>query len=168
MQEDRLPPVPFARSSEDVAADLRVDAGQGLTPEEVARRRERFGPNVVVRDARRSIWTIAARQLRSIVVALLAVAAIIAFATRDAAEGMAILGVLFINAAVGFAVEWRSERALESLRIQVRTSARVMRGGVQSMVDAEELVPGDVIPEPTSRRTHGSSTRWRCRSRRRH
>ena len=145
MQEDRLPPVPFARSSEDVAADLRVGAGQGLTPEEVARRRERFGPNVVVRDASRSIWTIAARQLRSIVVALLAVAAIIAFATRDAAEGMAILGVLFINAAVGFAVEWRSERALESLRIQVRTSARVLRAGVQSMVDAEELVPGDVI-----------------------
>ena len=104
-----------------------------------------FGTNVVVRDASRSMWTIAARQLRSIVVALLALAAIIAFATRDAAEGIAILGVLFINAAVGFIVEWRSERALESLRIQVRTSARVLRDGAQSMVDAEELVPGDVI-----------------------
>ena len=142
---ERLPPVPFARPLEDVAADLGVDVTQGLTRSEVARRREVFGPNVVVRDASRSMGTIAARQLRSIVVALLAVAALIAFATRDTAEGIAIIGVLLINAAVGFIVEWRSERALESLRIQVRTSARVLRDGVQAMVDAEELVPGDVI-----------------------
>lgn len=53
------------------------------------------------------------------------------FLTRDAAEGVAIIGVLFINAVVGFIVEWRSERALESLRIQVRTTARVLRDGVQ-------------------------------------
>ncbi|HYK04095.1 MAG TPA: cation-transporting P-type ATPase [Thermoanaerobaculia bacterium] len=145
MPGERLPPVPFARPLEDVAAALGVDVSHGLTGSEVVRRRELFGRNVVVRDASRSMWTIAARQLRSIVVALLAVAAIIAFATRDAAEGIAILGVLFINAAVGFIVEWRSERALESLRIQVRTSARVLRDGAQSMVDAEELVPGDVI-----------------------
>jgi Ca2+-transporting ATPase len=128
-----------------VAADLGVDVAHGLTGSEVARRRGVFGANVVVRDASRSMWTIAGRQLRSIVVALLGVAAIVAFATRDAAEGIAIIGVLFINAAVGFVVEWRSERALESLRIQVRTSARVLRDGAQSMVDAEELVPGDVI-----------------------
>lgn len=144
-QVNPIPAVPFARSGGDVAAELGVDVERGLTPAEAARRRERFGANVVVRDASRSLWSIAARQLRSIVVALLAVAAVIAFATRDAAEGVAIIGVLFINAVVGFLVEWRSERALESLRMQVRTSARVLRGGVQSMIDAEQLVPGDVI-----------------------
>jgi len=136
---------PFARIAQEVAGELRVDAGRGLSPVEVERRRATFGSNVVVRDAGRSIWTIAGRQFRSIVVALLAVAAAISFATRDPAEGFAIIGVLLINAAVGFAVEWRSERALESLRIQVRTNARVLRDGVQAMVDAEELVPGDVI-----------------------
>lgn len=49
------------------------------------------------------------RQFRSIIVVLLVAAAIVAFATRDTAEGLAILGVLLINAAVGFVVEWRSE-----------------------------------------------------------
>jgi Ca2+-transporting ATPase len=145
MEGDRLPADPHARSNAEIAGALRVDVAQGLSPSEVERRRETFGANVVVRDAGRSIWTIAGRQFRSIVVALLAVAAAIAFATRDPAEGIAIIGVLLINAAVGFAVEWRSERALESLRIQVRTNARVLRDGVQSMIDAEELVPGDVV-----------------------
>ena len=128
-----------------MAEELGVDAARGLTHEEAERRRERFGANVVVRDAGRSLLSIAARQFRSIVVLLLGVAALIAFLTRDAAEGIAIFGVLLVNAAVGFVVEWRSERALESLRIQVRTTARVLRDGVQSMVDAEQLVPGDVI-----------------------
>ena len=121
------------------------DITRGLAREEVERRREIFGRNVVVRDAGRSAWVIAARQFRNIVVLLLGVAAAIAFLTSDPAEGVAIIGILLINAIVGFIVEWRSERALESLRIQVRTTARVLRDGVQSIVDAEELVPGDVI-----------------------
>ena len=122
-----------------------VDVTRGLSRTEVEARRGAFGANRVVRDASRSPWSIALRQLRSIVIALLALAALIAFATSDTAEGVAILGVLVINAAVGFVVEWRSERALQSLRIQVRTTARVLRDGVQQILDAEELVPGDVI-----------------------
>ncbi|MGZ5441040.1 MAG: cation-translocating P-type ATPase [Thermoanaerobaculia bacterium] len=141
----RIPDAPHARSAEEVARELNVDVTRGLSHEEASVRRETFGPNVVVREAGRSLWSIAVRQFRSIIVVLLAVAAAISFATRDAAEGMAILGVLLINAAVGFAIEWRSERALESLRIQVRTTARVLRERVQSILDAEELVPGDVI-----------------------
>jgi Ca2+-transporting ATPase len=145
VERSGLPETPFARPSSDVATALAVDVRRGLSAAEVERRRGTFGANMVVRDANRSLWAIAIRQFRSIIVVLLAAAAAIAFATRDAAEGAAILGVLLINAAVGFVVEWRSERALESLRIQVRTTARVLRDGAQSIIDAEELVPGDVI-----------------------
>lgn len=140
-----MPTVVFTRPSSEIAAELGVDVARGLAREEVERRHEAFGQNVVVRDAGRSLWVIAVRQFRSIVVVLLAIAAAIAFVTRDPAEGVAIIGVLLINAVVGFVVEWRSERALESLRIQVRTTARVLRDGVQSIVDAQDLVPGDVI-----------------------
>ncbi len=140
-----VPVAPHAHSVLDVARELAVDLHRGLSLEEVGRRRETFGSNVVVRDAARSIWTLVGRQFASIIVVLLAVAALISFLTREAAEGFAILGVLVINAVVGFVVEWRSERALESLRIQVRTTARVLRDGVQAIIDAEELVPGDVL-----------------------
>jgi Ca2+-transporting ATPase len=135
----------FARTFDEVADAFRVETARGLSPAEVERRRAQYGANLIVRDAGRSLRMILVRQFTSVVVLLLAVAAAIAFATRDAAEGFAIIGVLLINAVVGFAVEWRSERALESLRIQARTNARVLRDGMQSMIDAEELVPGDVI-----------------------
>ncbi|HEU4886819.1 MAG TPA: cation-transporting P-type ATPase, partial [Thermoanaerobaculia bacterium] len=107
----RLPDTAFAQPARVVAHELRVDVTRGLSRTELDARRESFGANRVVRDASRSPWSIALRQLRSIVIALLALAALIAFATRDAAEGVAIIGVLVINAAVGFIVEWRSERA---------------------------------------------------------
>jgi Ca2+-transporting ATPase len=141
----RAPDTSFARPAAVVAAELGVDIARGLPQTEIEARRARFGANRVVRDASRSLWSIALRQLRSIVIALLALAALIAFATRDVAEGIAIVGILIINAAVGFVVEWRSERALRSLRIQARTTARVLRDGLQQMLDAEELVPGDII-----------------------
>ena len=145
METLRIPAGAFARTSSDVAAELRVDVTRGLAGQDVERRREIFGPNAVVREAGRTGWVIAVRQFRSIVVMLLGVAATISFLTGDPAEGMAIVGVLLINAVVGFIVEWRSERALQSLKIQVRTIARVLRDGTQSTIDAEELVPGDVI-----------------------
>ena len=118
---------------------------EGLSSEEAAKRHETFGPNAVVGEAGPPAWRIFARQFASIVVALLAAAAAVAFLTHDRVEGLAIVAVLLINAVVGFVTEWRSQRALESLRSHVRTSARVLRDGVQTIVDAVDLVPGDVV-----------------------
>jgi Ca2+-transporting ATPase len=134
-----------AADAADVAAALGVDPHRGLSGDEVVRRRARFGANVVVRDAGRPIWLLFVRQFRSVVIALLAVAAGLAFVMRDPAEGSAIVVVLLINAVVGFLTEWQSERALRRLRLQVQATARVVRGGAQCIVDASELVPGDVI-----------------------
>ena len=91
METSRLPTVAFARPWSEIAAELGVDVTRGLAREEVERRREIFGQNVVVRDAGRSLWVIAVRQFRSIVVVLLAIVAAIAFVTRDPAEGVAII-----------------------------------------------------------------------------
>ena len=118
---------------------------EGLSSAEVAKRRAAYGANAVVGEAGRPAWRIFARQFASIIIALLAAAAVVAFFTHDHVEGAAIVAVLLINAGVGFAIEWRSRRALESLRMHVRTSARVLRDGVQTIVDAAALVPGDVI-----------------------
>jgi len=53
--------------------------------------------------------------------------------------------VLILNAAVGFATEWQAGRALDALRQQSRTNSRVRRDGFETTVDAEELVPGDIV-----------------------
>src|SRR6266542_3947733 len=74
-----------------------------------------------------------------------AVAAAVAWATGDHLEATAIVVVLVINAIVGFATEWQAGRALDALRRQARTITRVRRDGFEKTIDAEELVPGDIV-----------------------
>ena len=128
-----------------VTSLLKVQPRTGLTSSEVNQRQLRYGPNVLQRIQSRPAWRVFIDQFASIVIALLAIAAGISWATGDAAEAIAILIVLFLNAAVGFATEWQAGRALDALRRQSRTLARVRRDGFESTIEAEDLVPGDIV-----------------------
>lgn len=132
-------------ASDAVTSLLQVDRRVGLTAAEVNERQLRYGPNALQRIQSRSAWRVLVDQFTSIVIALLTVAAVISWATGDNAEAIAILIVLILNAAVGFATEWQAGRALDALRRQSRTLTRVRRKGFEATVDAAELVPGDII-----------------------
>src|SRR5262249_50653513 len=93
----------------------------------------------------RAAWRILLNQFESLIVALLAAAAFIAWGTGDNVEALAIVVVLIINALVGFGTEWQAGRAIDALRRQSRSTARVRRNGHESKIDAAVLVPGDVI-----------------------
>ena len=138
-------PHPYAASSAAVSLALRVDPSCGLSSAEADYRRKCVGPNALQTIRPRSAWRILLRQFASLILALLAAAAIIAWATGDNVEAVAIVVVLIINALVGFTTEWKAERALDALRRQARTTARVCRDGHEMKVDATDLVPGDVI-----------------------
>ncbi|MFD1663099.1 HAD-IC family P-type ATPase [Streptomyces caeni] len=58
---------------------------------------------------------------------------------------MAILGVVVLNAAIGFTQEYSAERTAESLQAMVPYTCRVLRGGQRRELPAAELVPGDVV-----------------------
>ena len=135
----------YALESHEVSLLLKVDPKVGLTKTDVAQRHLQYGPNSLQRIQPRSAWRVLIDQFANIVIALLAIAAVISWATGDHAEAIAIVVVLILNAAVGFATEWQAGRALDALRRQSRTLTRVRRSGFESPVDAEELVPGDII-----------------------
>ena len=124
---------------------LDVNPQSGLTASQVSERQLRYGRNALQQTKSRPAWRILVDQFASIVIALLAFAAAIAWATGDHAEAIAILVVLILNAAVGFATEWQAGRALDALRQQSRTNSRIRRDGFETTIDAEELVPGDII-----------------------
>lgn len=134
-----------ALSPGDVLRLLDVNPTSGLTTSQVEPRQRQYGLNVLQRIQPRPAWRVLVDQFASIVIALLAIAALIAWLMGDGAEAIAILVVLVLNAAVGFATEWQAGRALDALRRQSRTRARVRRDGFETTVDAEELVPGDII-----------------------
>jgi Ca2+-transporting ATPase len=92
-----------------------------------------------------SAWTVLLRQLRSVIVVLLAAAAGIAFYTGDVLDGAAIGAVLVLNVGIGFATELQARRAMAALLSLEVARARVIRAGHLLDIQAYDLVPGDVL-----------------------
>lgn len=137
---------PFhARTAAEALEALRVDRDEGLSGDEASARRTKHGPNRLREAKARSAWSILFDQFKSMVLAVLAIAAGVAFAFQRLAEGAAISAVLLINVLIGFFSEWRAVRSMEALRKMGEQKTRVLRGGSQKVLPVEELVPGDVV-----------------------
>ena len=136
---------PHATDIAVVAESLGVDPARGLASHEVAQRLTDYGPNTLQTIRSRPAWRVLVDQFASLIIALLAAAALIAWLTRDIAEAIAILVVLVLNALIGFAVEWEAGHALDALRRSIKMTARVRRDGHETTLPAEELVPGDIL-----------------------
>jgi P-type Ca2+ transporter type 2C len=139
------PTSPWAQAGDGVMRALGVQRTQGLDADEVARRLERFGPNTLREAPRRSGWQVLVAQFRSLLVALLAVAALLSALFGQWVEALAVVVVLVLNAAIGFVTELRAVRSMEALRSLGRVHATVRRGGVLDTVEADALVPGDIV-----------------------
>ena len=136
---------PHACSVEDVLRQLETDAHNGLTSDEARARLKTYGLNKLDRHARKSLVSILLHQFQSVIVWLLAFASGLSFVFGDLAEGAAIVVVLLINSAIGFFTELRAARSMEALLRIAEVRTRVRRNGKTRMVDARELVPGDLI-----------------------
>ncbi len=136
---------PWSLPPELVPSAFAVLVASGLDDAEVARRRALYGPNRLRQRNHRGALAVLVDQLRSLLVALLVVAAGAAFAFGEPIEGAAILVVVLLNVAIGFATELRAVRSLEALRRMGQARVVVRRGGRAHHLSASELVPGDVV-----------------------
>ena len=135
----------FSTSVQKLAEKLEVDSQTGLSANEVKKRLEAQGPNRLRRQKKKSAWAILAHQFSSIIVWLLTAAAAMSFVLGDIAEGIAIAFVLILNSAIGFFTELKAARSMEALMRIAEVRTRVRRDGEVRMIDAHELVPGDVV-----------------------
>ena len=129
----------------EVVATLQTDGERGLIQAEVTRRLAQYGPNSLPQAQAPSALGIFLAQFRSLIVALLVAATLIAFAMGETLEAVAILVVIILNASIGFFTERKAEKALSALQQQSVRVAHVIRDGVECEIPASELVPGDVI-----------------------
>jgi Ca2+-transporting ATPase len=136
---------PHGHVAADVLAALEVSVITGLSEHEAGRRLQHYGPNTIGGRQRVGVLAILIHQFQSLVVALLAVAAGLAFYFGEWEEGGAIVGVLMINALIGFVTEIKAVRSIEALRVLGTRSARVCRDGRTRPISAERLVPGDIV-----------------------
>ncbi len=132
-------------SIEEVAQHLKVNVDHGLTNAEAAERLATCGPNRFVEATRRPPLTILISQFKSLIVLLLLAATTVAFFLGETVEAFAILIVIFINALIGFLMEWKAESALSELRRQTVATAHVIREGTEHRISATDIVPGDVV-----------------------
>ncbi|TFG06138.1 cation-translocating P-type ATPase [Candidatus Thorarchaeota archaeon] len=136
---------PWSRPVEEILDTLDVDPERGLSEEEVARRLDKYGKNRLREVAKRSIWDILVEQFKSLMVAILFLASVLALIFGDPVEALAIGAVIIINATVGFVTELRAVRSMESLQELGGVSANVRRAGNIQEIDGEDIVPGDVV-----------------------
>ncbi len=137
--------IPWAAEPDGVLKDLGVLRDRGLVLSEVRKRLGKHGPNRLASVKRKSLRLVLAGQFKNVIMGLLAAAAAASFIFGEWMEGFSVLGVMVINAAIGFVTEVKAIRSMDALREMGRTTTRVRRGGKVREVPAEELVPGDIV-----------------------
>lgn len=128
----------------DVAAQLEVTTN-GLTREEAAKRLAEHGPNRVEHRGPPSALLLLVAQFKSPLILILLIAAIVSLLVGEMTDGYVILGVVIVNAVVGFIQERRAGQAMEQLRSLTPQEVHVIRDGDERLVPSEEVVPGDVV-----------------------
>lgn len=134
----------YSKNIDDVFELLGSDK-EGLTEEEAKRRLGIFGPNVLPKEEKTSIWQIFLHQFIDPLIYILIIAALVALALGDLVDAIVILFVVLLNATIGFFQEYKAEEAMAALAKLLSQKARALRDIHEKVVEAEELVPGDVV-----------------------
>jgi len=124
--------------------DLR-SGPHGLSQREAERRLVQYGRNELVRRGSRRWPRELARQFTHPLALLLTAAALLAVAGGIAVLAAAIAAVILLNALLAFVQERQAEAAVEALQGYLAPHAQVVRDGGHHMIDATDLVPGDLI-----------------------
>ena len=129
----------------EVAELLDSDLAHGLNADEVRRRRESFGANLLTPKKGKPAWLRFLLQFHQpLIYILLASAAITAFLHEWVDSGV-IFGVVLVNALIGYIQESKAADAIAALARMAASSTTVLRDGVKQPLPAAELVPGDIV-----------------------
>lgn len=132
-------------SAAQAVSALETDTATGLASGEVRRRQGRFGENRLAEVRPRPAWLRFADQFKSFLVAVLLIAALLAWAIGDLKDAVVILIVTVFNATLGFHQEHQAERTLAALKEMLVPTTRVRRDSRVLEVEAASLVPGDIV-----------------------
>jgi P-type Ca2+ transporter type 2C len=129
-----------------VARELGVEPERGLSVDEARRRLESHGPNRLAGAKKESGFQAFLRQYQDFMQIILLAAAILNLVvTGDVGTSVVLAGLTVFNAVVGLRQEAKAEESVKALAQMMKTVARVRRDGQALEIDAEELVPGDVV-----------------------
>ena len=132
-------------SFEETAKLFETNVEKGLSTEDVKDRLLVFGRNTINTSKKAVGFKIFLNQLKSPLILVLIFAGIITLTISHYRDAIFIFVAVIVNSALGFYQENKAERALAELKTYLKQRARVIRDGKEREIDAEELVPGDII-----------------------
>lgn len=135
----------YQLSSEETIRKLSTSARTGLTEKEAKARLVKYGENRIARRKRINPLLLFLEQFKSFLVGLLLIAAGISIAMKYFIDAAVIIGIVIMNAIIGFIQEYRAERAVEALEALAAPQARALRDGKEIKIPSVQLVPGDII-----------------------
>ena len=130
---------------DEALARAQVDPRRGLDADAVTARRAEHGPNRLEPEPPVSDLVLLARQFASPLILILVVATVVTLLLREYADAAVIVAVLVLNTVIGFTQERRADRSVHALMSLASPTATVLRAGRRARIDAEELVPGDMV-----------------------
>ena len=142
----------YDEDREHALRELGSDENQGLASDDVSRRLEKYGKNKLKEKKKKTNLQRFADQFKDAMILILIAAAVISFVVAcvegdpmEFFEPALILLIVILNAIMGVLQESKAEKALDALKNLSAPHARVVRDGKEQVIDASELVPGDII-----------------------
>ncbi len=132
------------KSTESVFTLLETSK-EGLAQEEVEKRLEKYGPNQLPTVRTRSAFLRFIYQFHNILIYVLLAAGMVTAILEHWVDAGVIFAVVLLNALIGFIQEGKAEDALRSIQQMLSPRAIVIRKGRQITIQAEDLVPGDIV-----------------------
>lgn len=142
----------YYNSIEQTVNQLNSNTHSGLTHNQAIALREKYGKNTLLEKKKKSTFVKFLDQFKDTMIIILIIAAIVSFVIActghqplEFVEPALILVIVIINAIMGVIQENKAEKALEALKNLSAPHAKVIRDGLEQIIDAKDLVPGDII-----------------------
>lgn len=136
---------PWSKNIDEILKKLDVSRDSGLDDYQIKQRIKKFGTNRLREAESLGGWDVFLNQFKSLIIVILIIAGILSFAFGEFIDGFAITAAVIVNAAIGFVMEFKAIRSMESLRQMEKVTAKVLRGGKMFEKPADQLVPGDIV-----------------------
>lgn len=129
----------------EATLDQLQSSSTGLRTDEASIRLGQTGRNIVKRTHHFQAIKIFARQFQDLLTILLLASVAISWYLKDSQTTIVLAIIITVNVLIGFFEEYKADRVMEGLQKLLKPTAKVMRAGKIQEIDAEDIVPGDII-----------------------
>ena len=142
----------YSKPLDEVISELHSSRSEGLSDAQAEERLAQYGPNRLRAKKKKSNLQRFLEQFKDVMILILIAAAVVSFIvacnghdTSEFFEPLLILVIVILNAVMGMVQESKAEKAMEALQSMSAPHARVVRDGKELLIDADKVVPGDII-----------------------